>query len=88
MDKKEGPAQTTGSKTEHHSVALSIPQLERFERSYLERYGLSLFPIKERDKVPMTPNGFKDATNDLDQYRKLHEGRPHKVVSRSLCNSL
>jgi hypothetical protein len=79
MDKKEGPAATAGSKTEHNPIDLSIPQLERFERAYMENYRLSLFPVKERDKIPMTPNGFKDATNDLDQYRKLHEGRPHNI---------
>lgn len=31
------------------------------------RNGLAVFPLREKDKVPATRNGFKDATKDLNQ---------------------
>lgn len=31
------------------------------------RNGLAVFPLRERDKIPATRNGFKDATKDLNQ---------------------
>jgi len=79
MDKKSGPATIAGTKAEINPVESSIAQLEAFERPYVQRFNLALFPVKERDKVPMTQNGFKDATRDWQDYQKLHGGRPHNV---------
>lgn len=81
MDNKKTPVATTGvPNTEQSSTDFSIAQMEAFERAYIERFGLALFPIKERDKVPMTPNGFKNATSILDAYHKLHGGQSHNVA--------
>ena len=33
--------------------------------------GLSVFPLRERDKRPAAPNGFKDATTDNQKIRAL-----------------
>ena len=39
------------------------------------RRGLPVFPVG-RNKTPLTPHGFKDATTDLDQVRAWWESAP------------
>ncbi|WP_067936499.1 bifunctional DNA primase/polymerase [Alicyclobacillus kakegawensis] len=80
MDKKGAPAPPAGTRSETNPVGPIIPQQEAFERAYIERFGLAIFPVKSRDKIPMTPNGFKDATRDWATYESLHRGRPHNVA--------
>lgn len=80
MDKKGVPAATAGTRAETNPVGPIIPHLEAFERAYIERFGFAIFPVKASDKVPMTPNGFKDATRDWATYVRLHGGRPHNVA--------
>lgn len=40
------------------------------------RLGLRVFPLAPRSKVPLTPRGFKDATDDVDQVRRWWAERP------------
>ena len=40
------------------------------------RAGWPVFPIIPRDKNPITPNGFKDATTDGDRVRQWWEQHP------------
>ena len=35
--------------------------------------GFQIFPIKYRDKIPLTPNGFKDASCSFEQLEKWDE---------------
>ncbi len=32
--------------------------------------GLKIFPLKPKSKIPLTQNGFKDATDDIEQIKK------------------
>lgn len=43
--------------------------------AYAQR-GISVFPLKPRSKEPVTPNGFKQATADVDQVRAWWRKRP------------
>ena len=45
---------------------MSRSDLHEAARAYAEK-GWPVFPLKPRDKRPATPNGFKDASSDLDQ---------------------
>lgn len=57
----------------------SIPDFERFERVYIERLGLALFPLKPGEKVPMTQGGYLDSVRSWPSYADLCKGRPHNV---------
>lgn len=61
-----------------NALTQSVSYVSRFELAYF-RLGFALFPVKAGDKAPMTANGFKDATRDLNQYRQLHRGKPHNI---------
>jgi hypothetical protein len=56
------------------------PQLEnRFGRAalaYATKLGWPVFPLREKEKDPLTPNGFKDATTDLAQIREWWKKNP------------
>lgn len=77
---KENTPDTAGAKgSEINDVTKIIAQLESFERAYIERFGLALFPVKAADKIPMTANGFKNATSNLAAYKELHNNKPHNI---------
>lgn len=39
-------------------------------KAYVEKLGWSVFPIVPKSKAPLTKNGFKDATKNLDQIKE------------------
>lgn len=41
----------------------------QYALSYI-RFGFSIFPLKPRSKIPLTKNGFKDATTDVAQVKR------------------
>ncbi len=47
----------------------SMDELEAFAQRYAQ-HGLAVFPLKMRDKVPVTSIGFKDATTDKEQIER------------------
>ena len=46
---------------------------------YARKKGWSVFPLRERDKVPATANGFKDATNDEEKIGQLWGDRDFNI---------
>jgi Bifunctional DNA primase/polymerase, N-terminal/Primase C terminal 1 (PriCT-1) len=43
--------------------------------------GMRVFPCRPRDKRPATPNGLKDATNDMDKIRQWWRHEPNLNVA-------
>lgn len=66
MDNKNTLAGTTRANSEQTSkqIISQLPDNWRYAISY-EKRGWAIFPCK--GKVPLTPNGFKDATTDIGQ---------------------
>ena len=46
---------------------------------YARKKGWKVFPLREREKMPATANGFKDATSDLEEIARLWGEREYNV---------
>lgn len=65
--------------TEAPSGKLTTDIIARHEKAYIQRLGLSIFPVIAGDKRPLTRNGFKDAVRSVEEYNALHGGQPHNI---------
>lgn len=45
-----------------------------------QRHGFSVFPVKPKTKVPLTKNGFKDASNNPEKIKTWWEKYPNANV--------
>ena len=61
-----------GASTPHSTAILNAM------RVYCEK-GLYVFPLKPKSKIPDTPHGFHDATNDYEVFKKMY--RPDDEVA-------
>lgn len=49
--------------------------------------GYYIFPVKPREKKPLTPNGFKDATTDLEQIKRWWTKHPNANIGMDIKKS-
>ena len=51
----------------------------QYALSYI-KLGFAIFPLKPRSKIPLTKNGFKDATKDILQVKKWWSENPNANI--------
>jgi hypothetical protein len=51
-----------------------------FAERYVQELGLKLFPLRPRDKRPLTPRGFKDSSNNIEQIKRWYGSNPRAGV--------
>jgi hypothetical protein len=56
------------------------PKLAAAALIYTRDYGWPVFPLRPGSKIPLTRNGFKDATTDLDQVTTWWKNTPHANI--------
>jgi hypothetical protein len=42
--------------------------------------GIKIFPLKPKSKIPLTPNGFKDATDNIEQIKQWWIDHPEANI--------
>jgi hypothetical protein len=56
------------------------PNMEAWAAAYASSLGWPVFPLRPGDKVPLTRNGFKDASTDLDQILNWWRAHPEANI--------
>jgi len=58
---------------------MTVSKMGQMAQTYARKKAWAVFPLKERDKVPATANGFKDATNDVDAIGRIWGANDYNI---------